>query len=88
MLTEELLEMISEQNPDAIKLPAEYDDCILGIASSLGNSVLVYDVGDILGVLQECMSFDDALEYFEYNIEGSYLGKYTPIYLWYRKVEK
>ena len=28
------------------------------------------------------MSQEDALEHFYYNIEGSYVGDYTPIYIW------
>ena len=28
------------------------------------------------------MSVDDAIEHFEYNIAGSYLGEKTPIYVY------
>jgi hypothetical protein len=28
------------------------------------------------------MSYDDAVEFFGFNIEGAYVGEFTPIYLW------
>jgi len=27
------------------------------------------------------MTYEDASEYFEFNIRGSYMGKYTPLFL-------
>jgi hypothetical protein len=27
------------------------------------------------------MTYEDASEYFEYNIRGAYMGKYTPLFL-------
>ena len=27
------------------------------------------------------MSYEEAVEYFDFNIAGSYMGEYTPLYL-------
>ena len=36
----------------------------------------------MIGVLvNEGMDWDDALEYIEYNVVGSYVGEKTPIYI-------
>ena len=68
-----------------MKLPQEFNDAILGYGTSLllEEDVLVYDVETVLYVLMdEGMSYEDAMEHFTYNIEGSYVGPGTPIWLW------
>ena len=58
-----------------------YDDCIIGVSYE-GNQ-LIYDSNKIMDVLiqKNGMSEDEALEFFEYNILGSYVGESTPIYV-------
>jgi hypothetical protein len=58
-----------------------YDDCIIGISYE-GNQ-LIYDSNKIMDVLMQKdeMTEDEALEFFEYNILGSYVGESTPIYV-------
>jgi|TARA_R100000093_G_scaffold42290_1_gene22063 hypothetical protein len=55
-----------------------YDDCIVGIDS---NQCLVYDMNKIIEKLSKDMSYDDAVEYFHYNIEGAHVGDFTPKYI-------
>jgi hypothetical protein len=69
--------------------PAEtFDDAILGVARRIGmDPVVVYDQGKVLGNLEHEMLGDsedpetDALEHFEYNVAGGYLGERTPIFI-------
>ena len=60
-----------------------YDDCIVGIGSVFPHtdSVLIYDVGKMLVSLMEKdgMDFEEAEEFFAYNIAGAYMGAGTPI---------
>tara|TARA_R100001463_G_scaffold14114_5_gene37367 strand:- start:2566 stop:2823 length:258 start_codon:yes stop_codon:yes gene_type:complete len=57
-----------------------FDDAIIGIDS---KQRMVYSIEKILQILQDDdMSQEDALEHFYYNIDGSYVGDYTPIYIW------
>ena len=62
-----------------------FDECIIGIAQIWGKDmpVVVYDTGEIIEVLIEehDMSREEAVEYFELNISGAYLGEYTPLYV-------
>ena len=57
-----------------------FDDAIIGIDS---KQRMVYSIEKILQILQDDdMTQEDALEHFYYNIDGSYVGDYTPIYIW------
>ena len=64
-----------------------YDDCILGIAEVWdGNERvhrIVYDALNIVDVLieRDGMSQEEAIEYFEFNIDGAYVGKATPVFM-------
>ena len=46
--------------------------------------VLVYSVEKILNVLMERdgMTSEEAQEYFDFNIEGAYVGPGTPVYVY------
>ena len=64
-----------------------YDEAIIGTAfvwSSEGQvEVLVYDAEVIRELLVlDDMSFEEAREYIEFNIEGAYMGPDTPIIVW------
>ena len=66
-----------------------YDDAILGPAmvwTEDGNlrDVLVYDGEEIRKILmqRDGMSFEDAREFIEFNIEGAYMGPHTAIIVW------
>ena len=76
----ELLESISEFNPEA-KLADGFDDSILGYDT---KGRVIYSVNSILDTLvsRDGMDYDEAQEYFGFNIECAYIGEYTPIYMY------
>ena len=64
-----------------------YDPAIIGTAFVWSNEgqieVLVYDAEVIREMLVlDDMSFEEAREYIEFNIEGAYMGPDTPIIVW------
>lgn len=60
----------------------EFDAAILGVAQRLdGLLVVAYDTELVLSVLQQDMSPEDALEFFEFNVAGSWLGPQTPMFV-------
>ena len=65
-----------------------FDSAIIGMASIWnGNErvdVLVYDIYRMVEQLTigDGMSQDEALEYIDFNIEGTYIGKDTPVIVW------
>lgn len=60
----------------------EFDEAIIGIAERIGmEPVVAYDIDKIIEILSRDMTEDEAIEYFEYNILGAYVGDRTPIYV-------
>lgn len=47
-----------------------------------GSMRLIYSVGKCVEILmiRDEMSLEDALDYFRYNVSGSYVGEKTPIW--------
>ena len=76
----ELLESITEFNPEA-KLADGFNDSILGYDT---KGRVIYSVNSILDTLvnRDGMDYDEAQEYFGFNIECAYIGEYTPIYMY------
>ena len=77
---EELKKTIAEYNPEAL-LADGLDDAIMGYDT---NGRVIYSVGNILDIFVERdgMSYEDASEYFSFNVEGAFVGEYTPIYMY------
>ena len=58
-----------------------FDDAVIGILYGIEPKA-VYSVRKIVDILMEDMSYEDAIEHFEYNIAGSYVGEKTPLYVY------
>ena len=62
--------------------PAEFDSAIIGVADRFRmETVVAYDKEAILEILMRDMSEEDALEYFDFNIIGAYVGDKTPVFV-------
>lgn len=60
-----------------------FDDCIIGVASRFGQeSHVAYDMGKCIGkLMDDGMTSEEAVEYFEFNIIGAYVGEKTPTFI-------
>jgi hypothetical protein len=60
-----------------------FEDALLGFGRQCNRDVAVYDTDRCLGILQsrDDMSEEDALEYFEFNVAGAWVGPNTPIFM-------
>jgi len=58
-----------------------FDDCIVGVCEHGGSRFLVYDKEKMLEVLSEDMTYSEAVEYFDFNIQGGWVGDSTPGYI-------
>jgi len=60
-----------------------YDDCLVGVVERFGqDSYFIYDRELVLEKLQkDGMSYEEALEYYEFNQLGAYVGERTPAFL-------
>jgi len=59
-----------------------YDDCIIGMTFRADVPVVIYSADRMIEKLAKDMSYEEAQEFFDFNIEGAYMGERTPVY-WY-----
>ena len=82
MRTEEKLVLIEDFAPEA-KLMTGFDDCIIGLCTRFGmDTVVLYDRDKVLEKLvkREGMTYEEAVEFFEYNQIGAWVGEGTPAF--------
>ena len=53
-----------------------FDEAVIGVV----DDKLVYSISKCIDVLKQDMSEEEALEYFDYNVRGSYIGEKTPLW--------
>lgn len=74
-----MLDKIIEWFPEDEILKADgFDEAIIGIDEF--SMRLIYSVSKCVEILCRDMSEEDAVEYFDYNVKGSYVGEKTPIW--------
>ena len=59
-----------------------YDDCIIGVGTRCGmTDVFIYDKHKMITKLvrKDDMTYDEALEFIDFNIDGAFIGEDTPI---------
>lgn len=69
--------------PDGFLKIDGFDDCVVGIVTRFGQEpILCYDYDNILTkLMQDDMNEEEAIEYFDYNIIGSWMGEKTPCFI-------
>ena len=79
----DLLERVEEIFPEENFLKADgFDDCIIGVSERFGQeAILVYDKDKIIKSLMKDMTEEEALEYFDFNIIGAWVGDKTPAFI-------
>ena len=77
---EELKEAIKNANERAMLVDG-HDDALAGYDTQ-GRAI--YFVDAIIGRLmqRDGMTQEEAIEFFDFNIAGAYVGEYTPIYMY------
>lgn len=75
-----MLELIIESYPDEEFLKADgFDDAIIGVDEMTMR--LIYSVKKCIDILMaEGLTEDDAMEFFDFNVGGAYVGEKTPIW--------
>jgi hypothetical protein len=60
-----------------------FDEAIIGLGRQFNSEVVVYDEDKCLQILmdRDGMDYEEAQEFFEFNVVGAYVGKHTPIYV-------
>lgn len=55
-------------------------DAIIGVVEEFSGNRIIYSKSKILQILQKDMSYDDAVDYYYYNILGLYAGEQNPVF--------
>lgn len=78
-----ILDELAELNPQAL-YPTGFEDAVVGYSECPGEPIrAVVHVGKCLDILAQDQHLDpeDAREYFEFNVQGSYVGDHGPVYV-------
>lgn len=80
-----LVEWIEAEYPDEEILIAEgFDGAFIGVGPVPGGEhVAIYDEAKCIEILmsRDGMDHDEALEFFEFNVTGAYVGPGTPMFI-------
>ena len=74
---------IKDINPEALMIDG-FDGAIIGMAERINlGPVVAYDIDAILQILikRDNMTYEEAYEFFNYNIIGAWMGENTPIFI-------
>ena len=79
---EEIKEQIAEANPDAV-LYDGLEDALIGICRRFGQEpVALYDYDKCIEIrLRDGGTYEEVVEFHEYNTMGAGLGEHTPAFL-------
>lgn len=73
------IERIMERYPEETFLKADgYDEALLGVDEPTMR--LIYSISKCLKVLARDMSYEEAREFFDFNVSGAFVGEKTPIW--------
>lgn len=81
-VTGSMIDKIIEKYEDETFLKADgFDEAVIGVDES--DMRLIYSVSKCIDTLMlDGMSEEDAIDYFTFNVSGSYVGDKTPIWCW------
>ena len=65
-----------------------FEDALIGLGWQHTKLSAIYDYDKCVEILilREDMTHEEAIEWMEYNVVGSYVGEYTPIFMMPKEV--
>jgi len=74
---------IIENYGEEILMMDGYDDCIIGVVEQFGRPPIVCYNRELVirKLMDEGMSEEESIEFFEYNQIGAWVGDYTPCFI-------
>ena len=78
----DIMDLYGDDEPNLLFADG-FDEAIAGVVWDGERTRVVYDTELILELLmgRSEMTYEEAVEYFDFNIAGSHMGEYTPFYL-------
>jgi hypothetical protein len=76
-----LLEILDVYQDEELLMVDGFDEAVIGIEAL--KLRLVYDINKMRSILIERdeMTFEEAMDFLDHNVLGSYVGEQTPIYV-------
>ena len=64
-------------------LATGFEDALIGYGYQFNYPIAVYSRKRCIAILMDggIMEYEDATEYFDYNVSGAYMGESTPVFL-------
>ena len=82
MNVKDKLQFINEGYPDVLIVDG-FDKAIMGIVERFGmNPVVLYNKNKCINIMikRDGMTEEEAIEFYYYNIVGSFMGEHTPCF--------
>jgi hypothetical protein len=72
-----------EDNEESILMADGFDEALIGVGRRCGQpDIAVYDESRCISILEkQGMDHDEAVEYFEFNVVGAWVGPQTPMFV-------
>ena len=82
MSIEEIKHYITQHNDEAIFADG-FDDALIGVGVVFNRSLATYDMRKCIDILmkRDGMTEEEAVECFEFNVTGAYVGENTPVFV-------
>ena len=78
---ERIKEQLAEMDPD-ILLADGFEEALIGYIEVFNKTMALYDRARCIEILmtRDRMSYESAIEFFDYNVTGAYAGLRTPAF--------
>jgi hypothetical protein len=88
MTVQDKIAALAEINEE-ILLADGFEEALVGYVERAGGpTVAVYDTEKCISILQENgMTEEEAVDFFYYNVVGSYMGENTPVFFSYLDIQ-
>jgi len=82
MTIQEFLEEYDDPEQAPILTLDGFDEAFVGVQMGFESQCkAIYDLDKVIEILCRDMTHDEALEYFDFNIIGAYVGPATPTFI-------
>jgi|TARA_R100000544_G_C2214471_1_gene53767 hypothetical protein len=80
---EEISTYIEEQGMEGVLLADGLEDAFIGVSCGFGPNKAIYDWDKCVEVFmnRDGMTYEEAVEWIDYNVTGAYVGEQTPEFI-------
>ena len=80
---EEISTYIEEQGMEGVLLADGLEDAFIGVSCGFGPNKAIYDWDKCVVVFmtRDGMTYEEAVEWIDYNVTGAYVGEQTPEFI-------